>query len=550
MKTWQVALCAIATAICTWLSTEPVGSAIAAILAPAMLIYVAIRCKSSTKAALLIFLFQLPLWLFVHKWVYDIAIFGWIGIGLYMSIWAPLFVLLLKRVENRKAFKQISIIFTAPIIWVGLECMRGIVLFDGYPWYLAGTGIADSGLVNITRIGSVWAASFLVVLIAALLVTAKDVKKISWIGLVLIVVWTHLFLRPLHLKTPLGAHIAVIQTNVPQSNKVAWTWEQQQEEVRRAIELTYKAIDVDDETIPFLIVWPETMLPGCGFELSRLDFAPWMESFLPIWYWAEEIKILTEDIQIPILIGTQTWLDVTIHEEGNRLLAEPLIQYNSAVLVMPDGTTQRYDKTFLTPFGERMPYVEKFPMLNDWVREKVGVASLFDLEAGRGTTIISIPYISLNGLETTIKIGTPICFEDTIPSVVRNLVWKDGERQVDLLINLSNDGWFGDDDAARLQHNREASMRCLENNTVMIRAANTGASSSIWNSGNIRYAKVDKNIAFRESTVMYTRLFKNPTPALFSVYIGDGVAWTSLFASILLIGSSCLKRSSNHVETD
>ena len=55
------------------------------------------------------------------------------------------------------------------------------------------------------------------------------------------------------------------------------------EDVRKAIELTYKAIDVDEEiAIPWLIVWPETMLPGCGFELSRLDFAPWMESFLPV----------------------------------------------------------------------------------------------------------------------------------------------------------------------------------------------------------------------------------------------------------------------------
>ena len=161
MKTWQVMLCAIATAICTWLSTEPIGSAIAAIVAPAILIYIAIDCSSSRIAALWIFVFQMPLWLFVHKWIYDISIFGWIGMGMYMSIWAHSVVLLLNRVEDRKVLKRISIIFTAPIIWVGLECMRGIVLFDGYPWYLAGTGIADSGLVNIARVGSVWAASFL-----------------------------------------------------------------------------------------------------------------------------------------------------------------------------------------------------------------------------------------------------------------------------------------------------------------------------------------------------------------------------------------------------
>ena len=547
MKTGLLVLTAVGSAVCTLLSTEPVGSGIAAFAAPLLLILIATNARTSRSAMLIVFLTQIPLWIWLHRWVEDIAFVGWIGLGLYLSMWAPIFVYLLRRIQVSKAFPELSIVFVAPVIWVGLECVRGIILFDGYPWYLVGTGIVDTPFVQIASYGSVWSASFLVVMFAAALATMKSVKLQTWIMFALVgLLILNIFPK---LKTAIYFSVAVVQTNVPQSNKVAWTWDRQQQDVARAIDLTYEAVQQAKQR-PHLVVWPETMLPGIGFEVDRFDFAPWDQALTPYWHWAEVIRDLAAEIDIPILVGSQTWLDVKVESDLDRLHVIPSAQFNSAVLVFPDGHTERYDKTFLTPFGERMPYVEHWDWLNGKVRELVGAAMLFDLDEGVEPSRLTLPHIPEPDIafQRDFQIGTPICFEDTVPHVVRDLVWEDGERQVEILINLSNDGWFGDADDARLQHIREARMRCIENWTPMIRVANTGLSCEI--NGRGRLVKLDLRdgqLELRESGfALFTATMGLGKP--FSVQVGDSVAWICLIASILLIVGSH-KRSAVDEET-
>jgi apolipoprotein N-acyltransferase len=426
-------------------------------------------------------------------------------------------------------------VFTAPILWVGLECLRGIVIFDGYPWYLAGTALLGLPIVAIATIGSVWLASYFVVTVAAALATAKEVRMWTWGILAVIIVF--FFVDGARMQTNRGPRIdvAVIQTNVTQSNKEAWSWERQLEDVNQAIDLTYEAVHIA-EIQPSLIIWPETMLPGSGFEIDRFDFAPWDERFTHLWYWSEKIRMVSKELDTPILVGSQTWIDVTVIEDTEYLRVDPSYQFNSAVLIQPDGTTQRYDKIFLTPFGERIPYLENFPDLKGWVRKKVGAAMLFDLSAGGDPTRFSMPCTQIaTPQETEITFATPICFEDTVPSVVRELIWENGVRKADALINLSNDGWFGSDDGARLQHVREARMRCVENMTPMVRAANTGLSCNISQYGNV----IKSSVTIRESGILPTRVFAGMGLPL-SRFVGDWIAWLCLFGSILLIVVSCV----------
>jgi len=530
MKTWVLVVTAAASAMCTFLSSAPFGFGVAAIASPTLLILIAMHAKKTRSALLYVFLTQIPLWLVLHAWVEDVAMFGWIGLGIYMSIWAPLFVLLLRKTQS---IPHISLLFIAPVLWVGLECIRGIVLFDGYPWYLAGTGIVDWPMASIATVGSVWLVSFLVILIASAIATAKNVRWWTWVTLIFVCVYVSS--RPWGYNTrAFGRNIielVVIQTNVSPSNKVAWTWERQLEEVSQAIELTYKAVE-DAEVLPALIIWPETMLPGSGFEVNRLDFGPWDEYFTPSWYWSVKIREVAYNLNIPILVGSQTWLDVKVIEEADYPRVEPAFKFNSAVLVFPDGTTERYDKTFLTPFGERIPYVEHFPILQNWVRDKVGVAMLFDLHAGGEPHTFTLPATTIGGDVSEISIATPICFEDTVPRVVRNLIWVNGERKVGVLINLSNDGWFGNDSSAHLQHVREARMRCIENMTPMLRAANTGISCLISTDGIVL-----EGLPIGESGFMPVQVHSGYDLPL-SRYIGDSVAWICLIGSILLIVGS------------
>ena len=434
-------------------------------------------------------------------------------------------------------------VICAPVIWVGLECLRGIVIFDGYPWYLAGTGIIDWPIVSIASVGSVWSASLLVVAIAAAIATANQVKWWTWASLGVVCVF--FFFLGIANEKHLGARIevAVIQTNVSQSNKVAWAWEKQLQDVSSAIEMTIQSVR-NGEIRPSLVVWPETMLPGSGFEVTSADFAPWEESFVPYWIWPEKIREVAMELETPILVGSQTHLSVEIIQEERTLRPELGSAYNSAVLVRPDGKTERYDKIFLTPFGERIPYLHVFPSLQNWVRENFGAAMLFDLEVGGNPNRFTLQCNGVaKGSSAEITFATPICFEDTVPVVVRELIWEDGKRKAGALINLSNDGWFGSDDGARLQHVREARMRCVENKTPMLRAANTGLSCLIDMYGKIQeVATVDDENAMRQSTIMHAKVFEGLGLPL-SRFVGDWVAWLSLFGGILLIIQSSFKRS-------
>ena len=143
MKVRTLVGLAFVSALGTLFSTAPFGFSFAIITGIACLVYIACHAKYTTEKWV-VFAFQIPLWLWLEHWVIDVSIAGWIGLSLYMSMWAPLFVVLLRRVYNSPNLKKLTVVISAPTIWVSLECLRGIVIFDGYPWYLAGTGIVDT----------------------------------------------------------------------------------------------------------------------------------------------------------------------------------------------------------------------------------------------------------------------------------------------------------------------------------------------------------------------------------------------------------------------
>jgi len=321
-----------------------------------------------------------------------------------------------------------------------------------------------------------------------------------------------------------GPRIVAIQTNLPQDNKVTWSWTAQQEDVPRFIETTRQAIA---QEAPDLVVWPETMVPGLGFESSTIEFinaAGGGYDYLA--HWPLSITTMSNLLDVPMLVGCSTWLDLEVVEEDEDQPLEAKRRYNSAVLVSPGGDTVRYDKIVLTPFGEYLPYVEHWPWLEDRVMALGAAGMAFDLD--RGDTYRSMD-IQGSG-DATMVLATPICFEDTIAPLCRDLVYPDGVKQVDLLVNLSNDGWFGDEVPPRMAHALAARFRCIENRVPLLRTVNTGQTALFDSCG-----RLVASLPVLERGWLPIEPRKDDRSTIYGAYVGDALAWCMFILAMVLL---------------
>jgi apolipoprotein N-acyltransferase len=134
--------------------------------------------------------------------------------------------------------------------------------------------------------------------------------------------------------------------------------------------------------------------------------------------------------------------------------------FNSAVIVSPTGEwTGRYDKVHLVPFGEYLPFPSLFSFAGGLSKE-VG-----EFEPGRSREPVD------TGDE---KLGVFICYESVFPDDIRQFA----DRDAQVFVNISNDGWYGDS-GAWSQHVNQTRMRAIENDRWILSAANTGLTGSI-----------------------------------------------------------------------
>ena len=286
-------------------------------------------------------------------------------------------------------------------------------------------------------------------------------------------------------KNMAGPTILAIQTNLPQSNKVAWTAEQQWEDAvkfaRETVAAFRQASEAGDRID--LVAWPETMLPGVGLEpasTSVMQNAGWW----PGTRFADLAVELQKALGVPILLGSGSYQGLEVIGQGAQGQLEWEQRFNSVYLLDERGleAAGRYDKVFLTPFGERMPYISAWPWLEQKLLDLGARGMSFDLSAGEQPVPLNFQSLQAD----SIRIGTPICFEDTVPQACSALVWKGGEKAAPVLVNASNDGWFGTSRGPRASHLQLARFRSIENRVPMVRVVNTGTSAWIDSNGRIR----------------------------------------------------------------
>jgi apolipoprotein N-acyltransferase len=238
---------------------------------------------------------------------------------------------------------------------------------------------------------------------------------------------------------------------------------------------------------------------------------------------------------------------------GIEALAEAT--HNSAFLIR-DGQVDplRYDKIHLTPFGEVMPYISAWPWLERRLLDLGARGMSFDLDAGRRAERLEVPAgpgvapwrpRELVGAAadapaqtqagSTLMIATPICFEVTSSVVCRRLVYEDGARAADLIVQLTNDGWFGASAGGRLTHLLTARWRAVELGVPLVRAANTGISAAVDARGRV-FARTDASPGSPDPTddgrllVVDAELPPPGAPTPFA-RIGNLVGWASVLGS-------------------
>ena len=387
-------------------------------------------------------------------------------LALYMSSYLALFCALINRVWRQK---EVLVVWVGPLLWVGLDFIRSF-LFSGFPWQdLAYSQYKALLLIQTADVTGHFGVTFHIVLVnsvtALLFVLWRDNRAVAQSSLSVLMTlrirkaWFHAVLPALCIMLTVMAYnllryrqiseeiesspkmkIALVQGNIEQDQK--WSPAMRLKTIEIYTELSKQAIEQGDEA-PALLVWPETALP---FLVSDNPYFNNLKK-----------QLITKE-KIWLLSGAPFYKKAGI--EKSQQTRREVLAYNSAYLLTPEGEIGgRYDKQHLVPFGEYIPLSNYLPLPGPLV-ENIG-----NFSAGKPVSPLSCQ---------SAEIGVLICFESIFPKLARD--WTAGGAN--LLVNITNDAWFGRS-SAPWQHLSMTVFRALENRRSLARSANTGISTVI-----------------------------------------------------------------------
>ena len=328
-------------------------------------------------------------------------------------------------------------------------------ILTGLPWNLYGmSALSWLPLAQSARLWGVHGLSLLMLGVAMLPLFIRHERKLAallFLGFLLAVWDGYTRLDSYEPETTDSVMVRIVQPSIPQKEK--WIPENRLGIIRTHLELTGQPADVPID----LVVWPETALPALLYR--------------DVWLREQITDILPDGAYLvtgglrrePLTKAADTksgGADDAPSETGVSEDKNPWRSFNSVFVISPEGNIEDlYDKHHLVPFGEYLPQQKflEFLGLQQLTRLRGGFS------AGDGPRSLA-----LGGLG---KSFSPlICYEVIFPGRVV------GDSRPDLLITVTNDGWFGKS-AGPWQHLEMARMRTIEEGLPIIRSANTGISA-------------------------------------------------------------------------
>ena len=464
------------------------------------------------------------------SWLTTVTILGWFVLQFYMAIYFALWAWFCGLLRPREARRQLSagkwdqmlaegrstavlprspwtkstnnllFAFLLAAAWATQEWLRGWI-FSGWGWNGLGVALHDTWpLIQIAEFTGVAGLSFMVAFANVILVTtayrlvleARTHTTRPHFDLTLtmaaIVGVLTFGLRASQLSAPTKPlRVAAVQSNVPQNQKFDPQFTLKIfDKFRRLSEIALRS-----NPPPDLLIWPESSMPG------PVLIEPESNKF---------VMDLAASAESDLLLGT-------IDEENRDV-------YNAALLISDGGErVQVYRKVHLVPFGEYVPGRHRVPLLARIVGDQVPG----DFSAGREYTVFSLT-------NSDVQVAPLICFEDTIGELVRQFVLStETNPGANLLVDITNDGWFLHS-AGSHQHLANAIFRCVETRRPMVRAANTGVTCFVNQSGRITQVLRDESgSTFTEGVL--TGEIKVPTEHDLTFYTRHG----ELFAKACVV---------------
>lgn len=554
---WQLVAAGLAYSLLAVLTFPPGDVWVLAFAAPLPLIWAGCRAAERPLiGASLVSLGVLPLWFFQERWLIEVTALGYPFLAVYMSLCTGFGVYLIARIRRRATgVVAIPMFILAPIALGASEVLRGEILLTGYAWFLAGQPLIESAVLAAPA--AVLGTYFVSYLVHTLAGAAADAA--GWSGaarsrggqsaLGVALIWAITGWIGWGQSGP-GAdavtmQVAVVQTNVPQSNKLGWTIEKQQSDMRRFSDFTRQAAATRPP--PDVILWPETMFPGLTLSPEMIEAmgSAWSANnpglvaagernrYLKS---AEQMLQLQAEVGIPIIVGAIGMPAPTpFRAPDGQADLDFGPRFNSAFLVESGRVrAERYDKVDLTPFGEVIPYVWRFPALQDKIVSLGAAGMAFNLTPGTAPMTLPVKVRGESGVAAVgeVQAAMPICFEGTRAGLCRWLVCDGSRLRAPVIFNLSNDGWFGRFTGGREQHLQAARWRCVELGVPMVRAVNTGISAAIDHRGRImERGPTGKADVDTEGVLSVTLQLEPDRRATLYGRIGDVWAWTVLLAA-------------------
>ncbi|HWQ08951.1 MAG TPA: apolipoprotein N-acyltransferase, partial [Holophaga sp.] len=317
------------------------------------------------------------------------------------------------------------------LAWAAMEMARG-TFFTGFPWLTLAAALSPwpMAIQGAAFVGAYGLSGIL----AGLMAWLAGPGPLSRPGLAAAGLAAGLlFLGNQRVATPPPRdgtfHVTIVQGNVDQSRK--WDPAAQRETVENYLTLSREALrDAPTD----LVVWPETAMP---FYFQERDLL------------SGQLTDFVLEAKVPLVFGAPAY---------ERTLGAHAL-FNRAYLLAPSGHEASYDKEHLVPFGEYVPFGSYLTFINKLV------AGMGDFRSGHDASPLR---------EGRLALGVLICYEAIFPELAQRRV----ETGANVLVNISNDAWFGDSAAPR-QHLDLTLLRAVEQGRALIRGTNTGISAVI-----------------------------------------------------------------------